>query len=460
MDIAQHLKALRDSRQTAFDKQAAIGQKSVDDDRSLSTDEQKSFDDLQGEIDSFDADIARFEKMLATEQASAAPVEKSAGQPGHGFRTSVKDVQAENGLAFAQYVRTLYEGGGNKHVAMQIAEQKAASGLIDKRIPLHMKAAVSGATTTDASWAGNLVHESNVVADFVSYLRDRTILGQFGQGNIPALRTAPADVPIDVQDSAASAGWVGEGKAKPLTSWGYSTKKLEEFKLASIAVISDELLRKATSAADAMLRDELVRAIAETEDKTFIDPANSGTAGVKPASILNGASTQASDTTSGATGAEQFEADFAWMVGKLITAKIPFSGVTMIMSSSNAFALSRVRDSVGNRLYPNIGITGGSIDGVPVMTSDYIGDEVALLSASNIYLVDGGGIEVAQSSEASLEMSDAPTGDATAGTGASLVSMFQTNSVAFRVEERTGWARRRSAAVAYVTAADYSTANA
>lgn len=461
MKLSEQLAKLKASKKAAFEAQQAHVQKAADEGRTLSTEEQTAVDAAQAEIDSIDADIARIEKMIETEAKSAEPVNKGAAQPGNAFRTAAggEAPKAEKGVAFAQYVRTLAQAGGNKHVAAQIAEKQAQAGRIDQRVALFAKAAVSGATTADTDWAGNLVHDAGVVAqDFVDYLRDRTILGQFGKGGIPSLRPGVEGVPVDAQASAASAGWVAEGGAGPVSQWTYSTKKLAAYKLMALCVASNELLRKASGAADVMLRDELARAVAEKEDGTFIGTAAAGSGA--PAGILNGASTQASLTTSGASATAKFEADFAYLVQKMITAKIPFAGMVLLMSTSNAFALSRIRDANGNYTYPNIGMNGGNVSGVPVLVSDYVGNTVALLAAGEIYLVNGAGLDIRMSDQASIEMDGAPTGNSKTPTAASLVSMFQTDSQAFLVTESIGWERRRSAAVAYVTAADYSKANA
>jgi len=97
-------------------------------------------------------------------------------------------------------------------------------------------------------------------------------------------------------------------------------------------------------------------------------------------------------------------------------------------------------------------MTGGTLKGMPVIASNYVGTNVVLLNASDIYLGDEGGVQVDMSREASLQMDNAPgTQDALTGTGTSLVSMFQTNSVAIRAERIINWKRRRPSAVAYLT---------
>jgi dienelactone hydrolase len=88
---------------------------------------------------------------------------------------------------------------------------------------------------------------------------------------------------------------------------------------------------------------------------------------------------------------------------------------------------------------------------MPVIASDYVGDIVILLNASDIYLADDGEISVDASREASLEMSDAPAHNSGTPTPAQMVSMWQTNSVAIRAERTINWMRRRDPAVVYLT---------
>ena len=61
-------------------------------------------------------------------------------------------------------------------------------------------------------------------------------------------------------------------------------------------------------------------------------------------------------------------------------------------------------------------------------------------------LADDGGVDVSISSEASLQMDDAPTAGA-----AQLVSLWQNNLIGFRAERTVNWARRRDNSVAYLT---------
>ena len=100
---------------------------------------------------------------------------------------------------------------------------------------------------------------------------------------------------------------------------------------------------------------------------------------------------------------------------------------------------------------------GGFLAGIPVITSQYCNDAsggagnlVILLNASDIFLADDGAVTVDVSDQVSLQMSNTPTINSATATGASLVSMWQTNSLAIRAERFINWKKRRASAVAYM----------
>jgi hypothetical protein len=72
-----------------------------------------------------------------------------------------------------------------------------------------------------------------------------------------------------------------------------------------------------------------------------------------------------------------------------------------------------------------------------------------------VFLADDGQVTLDASREASIEMSDAPAGAAGTGTGASLVSMYQTNSIAVRAERYINWLKARTTAVSFIDDANW-----
>ncbi|WP_295808915.1 phage major capsid protein, partial [uncultured Nitratireductor sp.] len=329
-------------------------------------------------------------------------------------------------------------------IAKQLyGENSAVYGIVSK-------ASVVAGSSADGNWASDLVgDETSVYADFVEFLRPMTIVGKFGQNSIPSLRTVPFRTPLIGQTGGGQAYWVGEGKPKPLTAFDFNRNTLDELKVATISVVTEELLRKSSPAADVLLRDALAGAVAERVDTDFIDPSKSASAGVSPASITNGVSA----ITSSGNDADAIREDVRALMATFVAAKNPPTAGVWIMSSATALALSLMVNPLGQPEFPGINMNGGTFMGLPVIVSEYFapvsaGGYVALVNASDIYFADEGGVMIDVSREASLQMLDNPTNDTVTPTATSMVSMWQTNSVAFRAERILNWSKRRASAVA------------
>ena len=100
-----------------------------------------------------------------------------------------------------------------------------------------------------------------------------------------------------------------------------------------------------------------------------------------------------------------------------------------------------MRNLVGGQEFASVSVTGRvRSKGFPVIVSDYVpAGIVVLLNAPLIFVGDEGGFTVDMSTEASLEMSDAPVSgqpDAECDRGAVPFRLWQTNSVGI-LGERT-----------------------
>ncbi|AVR83642.1 TPA: phage major capsid protein [Pseudomonas aeruginosa] len=445
----------------------AIMTKAAEAGETLDADQSEQFDTLEAEIAAIDKHIGRLKQMQKAQAANAKPVTEEAGaqRMANVKALDFKEVQVrakntqklEPGIAFARAAKCLALGHLEHRDAIGIAKSlyEGQDSIIAATQRLVTKAAVAAATTSDATWAGPLVgDETSVFADFVEYLRPQTILGRFGTNGIPSLRRVPFRVPLIGQTSGGDGYWVGEGQAKPLTKFDFERKTLEPLKVANIAVATMEVIRDSSPAADGIIRDQLAAALRERLDIDFIDPAKAAVAGVSPASILNGV---AGIPSSGNT-ADDVRADIRALFNAFIAANnAPTSGV-WLMPATTSLALSLMQNPLGQAEFPGISMTGGELFGLPVIVSEYIptssaGAVVALVNASDIYLGDEGGVDLSMSTEASLQMDNAPDNPTTASTV--LVSLWQRNLVGFRAERAINWARRRASAVAYLTGVNW-----
>ncbi|HBP2068959.1 TPA: phage major capsid protein [Pseudomonas aeruginosa] len=467
---AEQIAEFEATRVTKAAEMEAIMTKAAEAGETLDAEQSEQFDTLQAEIAAIDKHIGRLNQMQKAQAANAKPVTEDPGaQRMANVKTlDFKEVQVrakntqklEPGIAFARAAKCLALGHLEHRDAIGIAKSlyDGQDSIIAATQRLVTKAAVAAATTSDATWAGPLVgDETSVFADFVEYLRPQTILGRFGTNGIPSLRRVPFRVPLIGQTSGGDGYWVGEGQAKPLTKFDFERKTLEPLKVANIAVATMEVIRDSSPAADGIIRDQLAAALRERLDIDFIDPAKAAVAGVSPASILNGV---AGIPSSGNT-ADDVRADIRALFNAFIAANnAPTSGV-WLMPATTALALSLMQNPLGQAEFPGISMTGGELFGLPVIVSEYIptasaGAVVALVNASDIYLGDEGGVDLSMSTEASLQMDNAPDNPTTASTV--LVSLWQRNLVGFRAERAINWARRRTSAVAYLTGVNWGAA--
>lgn len=455
--FAEQVADLQATRAAKVEESKTIARKAADDGRSMDTGEAEQFDTLQSEIKRLDDDIARYSRLADIEKAdkdTAKPVdakEKSeqiaVGGAGK-LPVQVKNTQnLDAGIGFARVARVKAIAHINHADPIQVAKSLYPD---DEALnKLLTKAAVPAANTGNATWAGNLVLDGGAYfADFIEYLRPRTVVGQVSD----RLRRLPFDTQVLVQGSAGSAKWVAEGAAKPLTQWTYTRTKLAPLKVATIAAATKEMLNRASAAADALIRDELTRAVGAAIDGTFVS-ADAAVSGESPAGIRNGVSGLA---LTGDGSIEGIRCDAAAMLKELVQDNLSIAGSFWIMPETVAIDLSAAINAFGAPAFPGVTPTGGTFMGLPVFTSQYLptdssGSVVMLIKGDEIFLGDEGGVQVSMSDQASLVMDDAPSMNSTTPTAAQVVSLWQTNSVGFLVERFINFAKRRSQAVVWAS---------
>lgn len=457
MNYADHITALEAARAAKSAQLDNIMEKSVDGGRSMSEDEQVEFDDVESEIRSIDEDLERFRKAERIKAMNAKPVNATNDKGERVAKSSMGGPM----IHIPKHVDDKFEG--QSYVRRVIAKTLAQ---IDSRSPVAVaqerwgksnpllvdviKADVQGGATTAAdsdSWGMELATaDSRFTGDFIEYLYARTVYNQL------ALREVPANVVIKGQDGAATGYWVGESAAIPVSAADFFDVELKFRKVAALSVISVELMRESSPAAEMLVRDALVQAGAQRLDTTFLSNA-AAVAGVSPAGMLNGV------TPIGSLGddGDGVRADIKALYAAFITAKNA-SGLTFVMNPAVAKALQLMRNALGQREFPDITQLGGTLEGDPVVTGDNVnGAHLILLKPSDIYRIGARGVEVSMSRDASIEMADNPAANSqtpTAATGKT-VSMFQTDSVALKVVMPIDFAKRRSHAVQYINDADY-----
>ena len=458
--ISEQITKLEAKRAASQAIMEAVMLKTAEEERTTDAAEQEDFDKHSAIVEATTKDLQRLYLIEKTKASSAKPVIKAtASSEGSDARSTVivkQQPKLEPGILFTRITKAKVVAKLDNDNKFDVAAKMYGA---DSQVVAEMKAnEVVAGSNLSGNWAVNLTGtQGSAIADFAAYLRKGLILNKFGTGGIPALRTVPFRMPLVSQTGGGAAYWTGEGKPKALTSFNFARTTLEPLKIANIAVLTEENVRSSNPSSDAVVRDSLRDAIVEAIDLAFIDPTNSGTSLVKPASITNGASS----IVSSGDDADAVRLDLRGLFAKFHAANNPPSQGVLIMPSDVAIACAMMTNALGQSEFPSMNMSAGanavgSLVGFPVIVSDHLNDVVVLVNASDIYYADEGEVAVDMSREASLEMKSAGlTQDATVGTGASLVSLWQSNLVGLRAEMSLNWARRRTSAVAYLTSVDW-----
>src|SRR5690606_17904256 len=100
----------------------------------------------------------------------------------------------------------------------------------------------------------------------------------------------------------------------------------------------------------------------------FVDPNNSGSAGVKPKSITNGVAGIPSVGDDG----DAVRADIQALWQAAIAANLPATGAVYITTPYIALGLSLLTNPLGQREFPDMTMEGGRLLGRPVIVSNYV----------------------------------------------------------------------------------------
>lgn len=340
--------------------------------------------------------------------------------------------------AFTKFAQALALAGGDGMEASSIFATRWPNS---KHVETVRKAAVGAATL--GGWGGELAPLKPLGTAYLDFIRPLTVLGR-----LSGIRRAPFQVPILSQTSGFGAAWAGEGRPIIVARADFTRKSLKPTKIAGIVVMSRELAEATDPASEAMIQRDMTASVVEFSDRELLDPTLAAVDGVSPASITNAAP----EITSTGTTAAQVEADLSAMVASLITGGVAFAAPTWVMKPSTALYLARLRGSGGERIFPDVGPMGGTIWTIPVVTSVAAGDQITLLDGAEV-LVAEEDIQLSSSDQGSLQMNDAPTQDATGGTGSTMVSLWQSNLLALKIVRTIRWERRRDEAVAWMAVA-------
>ena len=460
--IATQISSFEAKRAASMERMNTIMAKAADEGRTLDASETQEYDGVSAEVRTVDEHLVRLKAHEAQMLARATPIvaaqvdDPAKAAAARGGIISVKQ-NIEPGIKMARYVMAQIRANGNLNDALSLVKNNKRWMDTSPEVAQVLMAAVAAGDTTTAGWASELVYAENLANEFIELLRPATVLGK-----IPNLTHVPFNIRVGSQLSGGTGYWVGQGKPIPVSKLGFGSLTLGIAKAAGLNVIDEELARSSSPSAEMLVRNDLIKTNATFIDVQFLDPGVAAVANVSPASITNGVvPTPASGTTSAALRADVQTLFNLWIAQNLD----PANGV-WIMTASTALAISLMLNALGQPVFPNITMKGGEFFGLPVIVSQSAvmvgspvsgeGNMIILLNAPEILLADDGQMVISVSNQASIEMLDNPTNQSTAtAVATSMVSMFQTNSLAIKGIRWINWGKKRNTAVQYIKDAMY-----
>jgi hypothetical protein len=201
-----------------------------------------------------------------------------------------------------------------------------------------LRAVATGSTAADWLNGGS----ASPAAEFFQAVMDRSLLGRL------PLRRVPFNTRCISFASPTTAEWVAEGKAVPISSIALDFSELAPLKVGASTIATREALLATGGLAEQNLRLDLLRACVQAVDAAFIDPANAGVAGAKPAAVTAGVTAIDGLTFDAQTLLEGFAGD----PSEAIMVMAPATALALNSTDNPGRGPMRWLSEIGNREWP------------------------------------------------------------------------------------------------------------
>lgn len=448
------ISALRQQRAAAFDTFAALANKPM-----LNAEERSAYSTGEAAVRDLDDQIERAVAAQALAGTAAVPV---AGQEQRSVPAAVEnsvylsdeaarrwaDAQGmmpggARSIVFGGMVKMAGAGGGSLFLARQ--ESATIYG------PNHP---VTRALNVTVGSAGGFAVPPDFMPEIIELLRAVAVVRASGPRVIPMPR---GTMTMPGQNSAASATYGTELANIPTSQPGLDQIVASFKKLTSLVPVSNDMMRYADPAADAFVRDDMVKVIALAEDYAFIMRDGSSAAPRGFLSFANGSASRYGGTAglwlatgnstaavNGSTGGNFISstgvftlatvaAELGGAVNKLDTANVPENRRIWYMHPRSYNYLNNVQNSIGVYVYRDE-LSKGTLLGYPVKKTTQIPTNIYTTTGnytdcSFVFLVEM--TEAMLFDSMSLELAVSREGTYVDGSG-TMVSAFQKDQTLIR----------------------------
>ena len=429
--MGNKIAGLRQKRGLVSDSIAAVLDLAISETRALTDDESAKVSASEAELKALDSTIAAAERSETEQAKNVKPAEPTKVEP----VPSEPLVKHEPGFAFARMVRSIAaskaEGSG----------LRGAAEFCEKTLhdPIVAKALAAGTGT-----GGGFLVPENYSSELIELLRPLSVVRASGARTIP-LQNGNLSIPKIT--GGGTAMYIGENTNIPTTEQTFGLVKLSAKKLAAITPISNDLIRFASPSADALVRADLLDALAQAEDQHFL--RGDGT-GAGPKGLRYWAPAANRLTVNATVNLQNVTTDSSAMMLTLLQANVRLRNPGWITSPRVAMFLADMRDGNGNLAWTGLPT---SFRGFPmrVTTSVPVNLAVTGTNESELYFVDFADVIIGDVPGIEIEVSNT----AAYHDGANVVSAYSLDQTVIRVIMHNDLVVRHSESVAVATDVDW-----
>ncbi|MDX0636308.1 phage major capsid protein [Sinorhizobium medicae] len=296
---------------------------------------------------------------------------------------------------------------------------------------MRTRAVVSPADTVTPGWAAELVQPSVYIGALPSMAPTSVYTVLAGRGLSVELAGGVMRLPSATASETPPAIFVGEGKPIPIRREAFGSVSLQNYKIALISTLSEELARVSTPTAEAILSQLLGEDIRRGLDYALLD--DQAGSNLRPPGLRYGVTALPASTAT--DPAQAAAAD----ITALTAAFAP--------GATDFLLIANVRQAMALRLlHPQAAL---SVIGTDMLAPG----TVIAVDAADFASINGGGFDVKVSTEAVLHEEDTnalPIIDGAGVTASPVRTLWQTDTLGVRLREHLGWVLRRPGRVAWV----------
>ena len=258
-----------------------------------------------------------------------------------GEQTSTKTAaSAQMGNTVSGFIKALVMAEKNRESPLNFATRVFGD-----------KAEVTKALSANQDVSGGFLVPEVLSTEIIEFLRPASVMRSMGARVLP-LNNLQMSIPKVT--GGANATYVGENINIQATEQSFGQITLAAKKLAALVPISNELLQVNTIAADQIVREDLVKAMAQREDQAFM--RGDGTVNtpkgllnwISPTNVFAATQPAAQTGTPTYSSLQSVTNDLATCILKLRQANIPMTNCGWIFAPQIEYYLMTIRDSLGN----------------------------------------------------------------------------------------------------------------